>query len=103
MKLLTVLFPAYAVPNYAGATPRPYEQRGMQKLESALVKMGEVFRERQGLEHVHVGPGGHLEHSLVARYTLFVKDDKVSAADIVVAITEHLPVKVEDIRILGDE
>lgn len=102
MKLLTVIFPAYAPGAYAGATPRPYEQRAMGKLELALIKLGEVIRERQNLERVHIGAGGHREHSLLTRYTIVVKDDKTDAAEIVLAINEHLGVKIEDILVLGE-
>lgn len=103
MKLLTVIFPAYANPSYTGATPRPYDGRSLGKLEQAFLKMGEVFRERQHVERVFIGAGGHREHSSMTRYTLLLSDDKTSAADVVMAINENIGVRIEDVLVMGGE
>lgn len=99
MKLLTVTIPAYGRPAHDGATPQPYKQRAILKLEEALLKVSPaVYRSRNGCERVFIGAGGHLEHSLQTQYQIEVEDG-TEAADIVLVFNEHLGIAIDHIRI----
>lgn len=99
MKLLTVTIPAYGPGSYDGATPQPYKQRAVDKLEQALLKLSDaVYRSRNVAERIVYGKGGFLEHVLQTQYVIEVEDDG-GAADIALLFNEHLGIAVDKIRI----